>query len=157
MIVAITANRDITRNDRTTFYMAMHALCVMRPEEIIFGGARGGDTVALEFAAFHRLSPTRLVVIVPDVVTAQPDDAQSAIRLYADEVVELRNKITRADDFAAFKTRNAAMIDRAMEANDGRLLGFWNGDKRSGTYSCLAYAARVRCPLWVEAIEGSDK
>ena len=63
----------------------------------------------------------------------------------------------RSNDFAAFKTRNAAMVDRAMECGDGRLLGLWNGDKRSGTYSCLAYASRVWCPLWVEAIEGSDK
>lgn len=157
MRVAITANRDITHADLAVFDRAMRDLCAMRPEEIIFGGARGGDAVALECAAFYRVATARLVVIVPDTLSMQPDEAQVAIRLYADEVIELRNKITRSNDFAAFKTRNAAMVDRAMECGDGRLLGLWNGDKRSGTYSCLAYASRVWCPLWVEAIEGSDK
>lgn len=162
MRVAITANRDITRNDLAVFERAMRDLCEMRPEEIITGGARGGDTVCLDLAGRHRdITRTRLVVIVPDRAHVQPREAQDAIRRWIipghDEVIELGRVITRADGFNAFKVRNAAMVDRARAAPDPFTLGFWNGDKRSGTYSCLAYASRVSCPLWVEAIEGSDK
>jgi hypothetical protein len=157
MRVAITANRDLAPGDFDRIERAMRDLCALRPNEIIFGGARGGDTVALEWAGFYRIAPTRLVVIVPDTIMMQSREAQSAIRLWSDEVVELRNPITRDDRFAAMKVRNAAMIDRAHEANGGRLLGFWDGDRRSGTYSCLAYAVSVWCPLWVVPIEGGDR
>jgi hypothetical protein len=162
MRVAITANRDLAPRDLAVFEQAMVELCGFCPEEIIVGGARGGDTLALDLAGRHRdLARTRLVVIVPDTVEVQPREAREAIRRWIvpgrDELIERRHPINRRwDNFESFKARNRAMVDRAMRASRPFTLGFWNGDTRSGTFSALAYARKVGCPLWVEAIEGGD-
>ena len=97
-----------------------------------------------------RAHHSRLVVIVPDVVAAQPHDAREAIRLYADDVVEMRNPITGYDNFFAYHARNREMVDRATH-----VLAFWDGDVRTGTGSCLAYAARMGREVWVETIGGA--
>jgi hypothetical protein len=158
MIVAITGSRSVTAADAAHVERIVEALVYeVRPAEIIFGGATGVDTIALASAQHHRshhggtvrAHRSRLVVIVPDVVAVQPHEAREAIRLYADEVVELRQRITRDDGWAAYHARNHAMCDRATH-----VLGFWNGDPRSGTGACLAYAARIGRPLWVETIGG---
>ncbi len=160
MIVAITGSRSVTEADAAHVARIVEALVYeVRPAEIIFGGAVGVDTIALAAAQHHRscggrtvrAHRSRLVVIVPDVVAAQPHAAREAIRLYADEVVELRRKITRADGFAAYHARNREMVDRATT-----VLGFWNGDPRSGTHACLAYAARIGRDAWVETIGGAS-
>ena len=55
MIVAITGNRAIAPADRVTITRVMRALVYeVRPAEIIFGGARGVDTLALIEAALRR-------------------------------------------------------------------------------------------------------
>lgn len=72
MRVAITANRDLAPGDVARFEGPMAHLCGLAPEEIIVGGARGGDTLALDLAGRLRdKDKTRLVVIVPDTVDAQ--------------------------------------------------------------------------------------
>ncbi len=160
MIVAITGGRNISVADAGHVELIVEQLVYeVQPREVIFGGARGVDTVALAAAQHHRshrggtvrAHHSRLVVIVPDVVAAQPHEAREAIRLYADEVVELRQRITRDDGWAAYHARNRTMVDRATH-----VLGFWNGDPRSGTGACLAYAARIGRPLWVETIGGAS-
>lgn len=161
MRVAITANRDLAPRDVAVFERAMVELCGFYPEEIIVGGARGGDTLALDLAGRHRdLARTRLVVIVPDTVEVQPREAREAIRRWIipgrDEIVERRQHVTREDGFEAFRARNRAMVDRARRAPRPYMLGFWNGDRRSGSFSALSYAQMKRCPLWIEAIEGGD-
>lgn len=159
MIVAITGHRALTPTDEALVTARVEALIYdVRPSAVIFGGAVGVDTVALA-AAQHRRSHhggtvrahrSRLVVIVPDTVRAQPHAAREAIRLYADEVVEMRNAITRADGWAAYHARNREMVDRA-----DAVLGFWTGDHASGTGACLAYARRMGREVWVEEIEGA--
>ncbi len=158
MIVAITGSRSVTAADAAHVERIVETLVYdVRPREIIFGGAVGVDTIALAAAQHHRsygghtvrAHHSRLVVIVPDVVFTQPYEAREAIRRYADEVVELRQRITRDDGWAAYHARNRTMVDRATH-----VLGFWNGDPRSGTGACLAYAARIGRPLWVETIGG---
>jgi len=159
MIAAITGSRSVTAADAAHVERIVEALVYdVRPAEIIFGGAVGVDTIALAAAQHHRshrggtvrAHHSRLVVIVPDVVAAQPHEAREAIRRYADEVVMLRQRITRDDGWAAYHARNEAMVDRATV-----VLGFWNGDVRSGTHACLAYAARIGRPLWIETIGGA--
>jgi hypothetical protein len=158
MIVAITGSRSVTAADAAHVERIVEALVYdVRPHEIIFGGAVGVDTIALRAAQHHRshrggtvrAHHSRLVVIVPYVVAAQPHEARDAIRLYANEVVEMRNPITGYDNFYAYHARNREMVNRATH-----VLGFWNGDPRSGTGACLAYAARIGRPLWVETIGG---
>lgn len=158
--IAITANRNITPADEAMIGATMFGLVRMPDvEEIIFGGARGGDTVALIAAGGGsrsgkgtRMVRPKCVVIVPCRVADQPHDAREAIRVFADEVIELGLPITRDDGWAAYKRRNEAMADRSTHVG-----GFWNGDHRSGTYSALAYAKRIGRPWWVNAVEGSDR
>lgn len=159
MIVAITGHRALTPADEALVTARVEALIYdARPSVVIFGGAVGVDTVALAAARHYRshhggtvrAHRSQLVVIVPDTVRAQPHAAREAIRLYADEVVEMRNPITRADGWAAYHTRNREMVDRATY-----VLGFWTGDRASGTGVCLAYAARMGREVWVEATEGA--
>lgn len=156
MIVAITGHRKLSPDDAALVTARVEALIYdVRPSVVIFGGAVGVDTVALAAAQHHRshhggtvrAHRSRLVVIVPDVVAAQPHEAREAIRLYADEVVEMRHTITRTDGWAAYRLRNEAMVDRAA-----RVLAFWDGDARTGTGSCLAYAQRMGRGVWIETI-----
>ena len=160
MIVAITGHRHLLPADAALVTARVEALIYdVRPAVVIFGGAVGVDTVALAAAQHHRshhggtvrAHRSRLVVIVPDTVRAQPHDAREAIRLYADEVVEMRNPVKRADGWAAYHARNHEMVLRA-----DMVLGFWDGDTSSGTGSCLAYATRMGRRVWVETIGGGQ-
>jgi hypothetical protein len=159
VIVAITGHRKLSPADAALVTARVEALIYdVRPAAVIFGGAVGVDTVALAAAQHHRsygghtvrAHRSRLVVIVPDVVRAQPHEAREAIRLYADDVVETRNAITSADGWAAYRLRNEAMVNRADV-----VLAFWDGDTRTGTGSCVAYAARMGREVWVETIGGA--
>lgn len=150
--IAFTANRNLTHEDAEATRRAIRGVAQLSPAEIITGGARGGDTVILQAAHEYRVGNTWLVVIVPDTVAKQPYEAQQAIRECADEVVELKRKITRDDRFEAFKYRNRFMVDRGNCVG-----GVWNGDKQSGTYSALHYAEQIRRPIWVLGIKGNDK
>lgn len=152
MRVAITANRNLTRIDEGTIQRAMAGVCELVPDELIFGGGRGGDTVSLLAAHEYRVAATRLIVIVPCRVSDQPYDAQRAIRDCADEVIELGLRITRDDGFAAFKKRNCAMNDRGTH-----LGAFWDGGYNSGTWHCLNDAMRKKRTWWITTIEGGDK
>lgn len=146
--IAITANRNLTSEDEETIARTMRDLCATKPAELIFGGARGGDTVALRAAKRYREAGTRLVVIVAGTVAQQPRLAAQAIRECADEVVELGLPITAA----SLKLRNAAMVDRGTEA-----VAFWNGVKpHSGTWSCVAYSSRVGKNARIVPIIGGD-
>lgn len=158
MRVAITGSRKLSNADIIGLIRVVHTLVYeVRPEVVVFGGAVGVDTEALTVAQHlksyngHTVPShnSRLVVVVPDTVTAQPRAARDAILRYADEVVELRNPITRSDGFAAYHKRNAEMVKRATH-----VLGFWNGDFQSGTYSCLCEARRANREIWVECIDG---
>lgn len=149
--IAITANRDLVQNDHRIIASTITGVCELAPDEMIFGGARGGDSVSLRVAHAKRDARTRLIVIVPDTVAAQPRDAQKDICECADEVIELGYAITRDDGFAAFRNRNATMVTRATHVG-----GFWNGDRRSGTWSTLCMARRAMKPWWVVFVEGGD-
>lgn len=111
---------------------------------ILFGGALGFDTDALEFAYRIRggkLTPgskghVRLVVVCPDTLKELPNLAYVAASKYADEHVELKHPITADDNFEAYKARNRYIVDHS-----GTLDFYWDG-RSQGTGHGIAYAKR---------------
>ena len=124
-----------------------------RPLGIVFGGARGVDTLALRAAWLARggadamMITPKLVAVVPDSVDRQPRTAAHTIRDCADEVIELHLPIYRA---GSFHKRNEHMLLLARERSDGLpqaplCIGFTdNVDPRSGgTASTMSLARRL--------------
>lgn len=135
-IISITAHRELRGSDRARIQSVMRLL-VQKPsiDAIYFGGARGGDTQALLTAAEHRVGiRPRLVVVCPDTAAAQPLSARQWFHL-ADEIVELKNTITKDDNYQAYRTRNEYLVDACTS-----LVGFFNGKKDTGTGHAIAYA-----------------
>lgn len=139
--LVVSGHRDVTLSDIRIIRQTMIEYLEYREhDEILFGGARGADTVALETALEIRESFSvtwpKLIVVVPNTVREQPASSLPAIGK-ADQVIELKRPITRDDKFFSLHHRNHFMIDWA--APDGRLLAFWNG-KPSGTGNVIRYA-----------------
>ena len=156
MIVAITANRNLTDKDEETIFKKM--LEVSEDEsvdEVIFGGARGGDTAALVASVYHKDTRgdqlPKLTVIVPNKIENQPIGTRPATRC-ADEIFEMNMSITREDGWAAYQKRNEEMVNRA-----GKVIAFWNGDKPSGTWNTIEYAQNKDIPVEIVKIVGGDK
>lgn len=154
--VAVTANRNISRGDVALIDRLAADLCALGPAEVIVGAAHGGDTEVLLAVMRHRRRATRITVAVPCTLADQPLEASAAVVRCLDDgdsdLVELGRTITAADGWEAFKARNRWMVDRGTHC-----LGLWDGDRRSGTWSCLAYALRVGRPTWIQPIEGGDR
>lgn len=137
-VVAVTASRNVPKG--AEFALGDAAQRIVQAtwvQAVLFGGARGGDTIALvaaRAAKGERKLPF-LVVVVPDTLDEQPEAAAQAARLCADAIVELRNEITAADGFAAFHVRNRYLVDHAAH-----LVGYGTG-RPGGTMKTLAYAA----------------
>jgi len=131
MIVGITASRRFKSIDSQLIDSKILDLVIApNVNEIVFGGAKGGDTIALKAALLHRAglyrpgakpSIPKLVVIVPDVVRSQPPETW-AITERADEVVELHLPIIKDDGWLAYRKRNEAIVDRC-----NRMVAFWTG------------------------------
>lgn len=86
---------------------------------VVFGGARGVDTVALEAAGRARGRTKRpyLLVVVPGRVDEQPYPSAVTIREWADEIIELRLPLARP---VSFSTRNSRMlVEAARRSPDG--------------------------------------
>ena len=157
--VAITANRNLTENDESAIFDKIKALVADdNVTQLVFGGARGGDNIALLSAlhlrdeVYNRTDNLNLLVIVPCKVIDQPVEAQPIIRS-ADEIIELNKKIQPEDDWFAYKNRNREMV---LKSN--RVVGFWDcKSKESGTYDCMKTATELKRPVEVIKIEGSDK
>lgn len=123
---------------------------------IMFGGARGTDTFALAAALDLRSTspkPLTLVVVVPDILVAQPRET-TAISERADRVIELRHPITRDDNFWSLRHRNEFMVDWVFP--EGRLLAFWNGEK-SGTANAVYYARSAGLEVSTCAIKSNQR
>lgn len=92
--------------------------------ELRFGGEIGSETVALETILDLR-GPTfkkpHLKVVVANTLEGQPGTT-IPISQRADEIVALRNRITKADGYHAYRLRNAQLI-KGVDL----LIGFWAG------------------------------
>lgn len=119
-------------------------------EGIVFGGARGVDTVALKAARLVRgryIGFCRLVVVVPGTVDGQPKGAREAIRECADEIIELRMPLHQP---GSYHKRNERMLRLAEERSEEVpqrpiCVGFTDDlDPRAGgTASCMSLARRL--------------
>ena len=147
MKVAISGMRDIVPSDYPIIEMEVANILSERPDEILFGGARGTDTVALAAACamLAGTRPPKLTVIVPKTVKDQPLEAQEWISECADEVVELRAPRL---DTKAYWRRNKALITRA----DG-LVAFWDG-RSGGTGMTIRLAEEMGKPVHVSFLSG---
>lgn len=149
--LVVSGHRDLVDGDEDIIHKAMAEFIGYGEfDYIMFGGARGADTVALMCALDLRKAPLRLVVVVPDTLAVQPRDTWGASQ-HADRVIELGHAITSADRFWSLHHRNEFMID--WVAPDGRLLAFWNGMK-SGTANAVHYAQDMGVEVSRRAIKG---
>jgi hypothetical protein len=92
MLIGITGIRDVSPlsyDDIATTMMEI--INKLKPNKILFGGARGADTISLMSAWLVRgdRSDPKFVVVVPFTVSDQPKGVRDVISMYADEVVEL--------------------------------------------------------------------
>lgn len=155
-IITITANRNLAPEDNSIIADKMTSLVEdLRTAEIVFGGARGGDSAALYVAytareAFRFKTP-KLTVVVPDVLSKQPIETHEISKL-ADELIELNKPITSDDGFDAYRYRNHYMIDKSTT----HVVAFWNGSKRSGTWKTIQYAQYKQLPIEIVNIHGDD-
>jgi hypothetical protein len=137
-IASITAHRDLAPSDAAVIQGAMQTL-VAHPsvDAIYFGGARGGDTIALQAALYFRQGQRPwLTVVVPDRVEKQPVETHFWTRK-ADEVIELRNEITKADYFQSFTIRDRYLVDVATY-----LVAFFNDNYKTGTGKTVRMAEK---------------
>ena len=154
--LVVSGHRDVTLSDIRVIRRAMIEFLEYREfDEVLFGGARGADTTALETAleiraSFSGVIGPKLIVVVPNTIYEQPSSARPAIA-QVDQVIELKRPITRDDKFFALHRRNHFMIDWA--APDGRLLAFWNG-KPSGTGNTIHYANSQKIEVSTRMITG---
>lgn len=155
--LVITAHRELVEGDDLRIRKGVEDFIGFNDfDYILFGGARGGDTLALATALELRSTsrrPLMLVVVVPDTLAAQPRETWS-VSEKADRVIELHHPITRENNFWALRHRNEFMIDWAY--SDGRLLAFWNGEK-SGTANAVFYARELGLEVSVRSIKSRPK
>lgn len=112
---------------------------------LYFGGAIGGDTLALQYALQYRVGAwPQCIVIAPNKFHHLPYEAQHAARK-ADRVVELCFPIQASDNFLAYDLRNERLVEAAVSEN-GYLLAFWSG-RPSGTKNAVDYARSKNYPV----------
>ena len=153
--VAITGNRYPLPTDQRIIQNIMKKLVLNKKvSEIIFGGAIGVDSIALIYALQFRAQAAtklpKLTVIVPDEVSNQPKSTREVTAL-ANQIIELKNEITDTDGYKAYRVRNEEMVKRA-----DRIVAFWNGVPRSGTFMTINLAKKYKKAYEIIDIQGKD-
>lgn len=131
IILGITGSRDFSLEGEKLIQEVIASYCTdPSVEAIIFGGARGSDTVALRAALNSRKDYTpKLIVALPVNLAYQPKDTQ-IITSQADELVEM--SLTGKD---MYRVRNQYIVNNCTQ-----LVAFWNGDEKSGTAQTIRLA-----------------
>jgi hypothetical protein len=145
--VAVSGSRQPNPEDEAEIEKTIRiVISRQRPPAMIFGGARGTDTVALHAAdaARGRAKTPRLVVIVPGIAKEQPAAARACISQCADEVIELGLPLRAS----SFLRRNAEILKRADV-----LFAFWDG-RQGGTSWTLNEARRHGIPAGIVPLVG---
>jgi hypothetical protein len=140
VIASVTAHRELIESDLSIIHSTMRALVSHEEiDAIYFGGARGGDTEALQAALYFRGKSPRpwLSVVVPDTLDQQPLNTHHWSKK-ANEVIELRNPITKTDGFNSYTVRDQYLVDVATF-----VVAFFNGNYASGTGKTVRMAEKV--------------
>lgn len=152
MKVAITGNRRLAEVDIGIIRAAVRRRVLDKSvKELIFGGAIGADTVALAeaLAARPAIGTPQITVVLPMTVLDQPIAARPFI-YQADTIVEMKQ--SRRVGNGMYRTRNEEMVRRA-----GRVVAFWDGVERGGTWMTMNIARRAGKPVEVVIIAGGDR
>jgi hypothetical protein len=149
-IVSITGHRSLSPTDKTIVRKGIQALVNNKTIDAIYlGGARGVDTEALKAALELRTDKRPwLTVVLPDTISDQPLDTREWTRK-ADEIIELRNPITKDNKYVSYRIRNQYLVDICMF-----LVAFFNGDYRSGTGQAVRMAEKVGLFVYKVPVSG---
>lgn len=131
IILGITGSRDFSLEGEKLIQEVIQDYCT-NPDvkSIIFGGARGADTVALRAALNSRKDYIpKLIVALPVNVAYQPKDTH-IITTQADEVIEM-SLVGKS----MYRIRNQYIVDNCTQ-----LVAFWNRDEASGTAQTIRLA-----------------
>lgn len=130
--IGITGHRDIGEGKAWDVRAKMCEIVEATPKTMIFGGARGVDTIALEWAHYYREAvkskTPSLIVIVPGKVKDQPTYAAKIIRKCADGIIEMGLDMANPKSYRERNERIVGMADLVV--------AFWNGIARGGTWHC---------------------
>lgn len=122
IVLGVTASRDGTTKRQIRGAFEDFKEKGLYPDYILFGGARGGDTIAL-IAAAKIFPKANLWVIVPRRLVDQPEEAVKAISNHADKVIEMeREDFPRASSYWA---RNDLLVSKSTH-----VVAFY-GEKRA--------------------------
>ncbi|MBI2060355.1 MAG: hypothetical protein HYT87_11350 [Nitrospirae bacterium] len=158
MKVAFTGRRDAGPGVREVIgKIVAEEISLHAPVELLFGGASGADTIALDEAAkviaeLPSEKRTRLVVILPGRLPDQPHDARAVIEQHADEIHQLK---LRPCFPSSYRKRNQVLVDRS-----DRVVAFWDGREKGGTHMTMALARKMGRDLRVvriDRVEESDR
>lgn len=146
-VTAVTGIRDLARVSEPDVWNAVADEIHSGTGEIRFGGAAGTDTVALLAADRFRLPHTVLRVFLPSRLMDQPRGAASAVRVAADNVVELGLPPWEG---SSYLRRNDALIEGA-----DRLLAFTDGRYEGGTSYTMDRARELGIEIVVVLVRGT--
>lgn len=152
--VMVTAHRDLTEED-ISLIKEVITKEVANPEVdvIYFGGAIGGDSVALEAALFAKAlskkSTPKLAVVLPKTAKDQRPDLHE-LTSKADEIVEL--KLSRKVHPDIWWEHDKWMVN-----NSQKCIAFWDGIEAGGTYNAMRYAEQQNKLIQHVKVMGRNK
>ncbi len=149
--IMVTAHRDLTSEDRLIIRKTMESVMSDPKIDIIyFGGAFGGDTVALEASFnFRKNNKPELIVVLPKTLKDHRSDLHEIIKK-ADRIIEL--KFSRKVYSDIWWEHDKWMID-----NSQKCLAFWDGIEYGGVYNAMKYAEQQGILIEIVKISGRNK
>ena len=141
MRIALTGHRPEEAEDEAAVrYKFKNGLKDTDPECVIWGGAAGADL----WGAYEAFLAGYKIWLVQPFLGHQPRREDRSLH----SVLKQNSKVTSVIDSADFpgkycyQKRNEFMVDNA-----DRILAYYNGSLKGGTYNCLKYAEKVDKPV----------
>lgn len=163
--IMVTAHRDLAPEDHTIIQTTMAAEVASPVDIIYFGGAFGGDTLALEAslharrfnAKIHQFDPiSGLVLVKPELIVVLP-------KTLKDHRSDLHEIIKRADSLVELKLSRKIYADiwwehdKWMIDHSHKCLAFWDGIEYGGTYNAIKYAEKQGILVEIIKIAGRNR